>query len=242
MSAVETLLGWTLMGKKPYEESRCSDTALAVTTMFAQEAEISDFWRLDIIGITDPAQSISEEAHQQEVCDYFRQTTIINDDGRYEERLPWKDNYPPLPTNKDSAFKRLLVTTKKLQNQNSFQEYDQVMEEWRKEEIVPDTELGKWGHYLSHRHVLKENSTTRLRPVFDASAKEKNSLSLKQCPEVGPNFIELIPTMLLRFREKKIGVISDIRKAFPQISIASMNRDALRFFWWNRNKPDTLAV
>lgn len=74
-----------------------------------------------------------------------------------------------------------------------------------------------------------------MRPVFDASAKSKDGVSLNQCLETGPNLIELIPSMLLRFREKKIGVISDIEKAFLQISVTPKDRNVLRFLWWNNN-------
>lgn len=35
--------------------------------------------------------------------------------------------------------------------------------------------------------------TTKLRPVFDASSKEKNQLSLNDCLQKGENLIELIP-------------------------------------------------
>ena len=147
--------------------------------MFIQEAEISDLWRLDVLGITDPIQSKSNEICQKEIHDRFRQSVIINENGRYEVRLPWKKSqpYPALPTNKEVAQKRLLSTTNRLKNQGLYQEYDQVLEEWLKEGIiekVPEPEINNWGHYLPHRHVLKENSTTRLRPAFDASARSKN--------------------------------------------------------------------
>ncbi|GFS51374.1 DUF1758 domain-containing protein [Trichonephila clavipes] len=53
-------------------------------------------------------------------------------------------------------------------------------------------------HYLPHRPVFKENSTTKVRPVFDGSAKEKNSPSINDCLEKGPNLIELIPSLINR--------------------------------------------
>ena len=81
--------------------------------------------------------------------------------------------------------------------------------------------MSQWdgGHYLPHRPVVKEGGTTRVRPVFDASAKERGQPSLNQCLEKGMNQIEIIPTLLLRFRLHRIGIIADIRKAFLQISL-----------------------
>ena len=90
--------------------------------------------------------------------------------------------------------------------------------------------------------MVKENSTTRLRPVFDASARRKDSPSLNQCLEVGPNLIELIPTMLLRFRENRIGVISDFKRAFLQISVTPKDRDVLRFLRWSKDVLTKIEV
>jgi len=43
----------------------------------------------------------------------------------------------------------------------------------------------KWDeeHYLPHRPVVKESGTTKVRPVFDASARERGQPSLNQCLE-----------------------------------------------------------
>ena len=100
-------------------------------------------------------------------------------------------------------------------------------------ERVPLSELQKPSYYLPHRYVLKPSSMTPIRPVFDASAKTKESPSLNQCLHAGPNLIELIPTKLLRFRRRKIGVSADIAKAFLQISVTPTDRDVLRFLWWD---------
>ncbi|KAF2884417.1 hypothetical protein ILUMI_21757 [Ignelater luminosus] len=61
MTAVETKLGWTLMGKKPTEENSKNDAALIVTSMFVEEADISNLWSLDVMGITDPVETKSRE-------------------------------------------------------------------------------------------------------------------------------------------------------------------------------------
>ncbi|GFV89367.1 pro-Pol polyprotein [Trichonephila clavipes] len=82
-------------------------------------------------------------------------------------------------------------------------------------------------HYLPHCRVYKECSTIQLRPVFDAACKEKGKFSLNDCLEKGLNLLDTIPSILMRFREKKIGIISDIKKAFLQISICPKDR----FFW-----------
>lgn len=119
-----------------------------------------------------------------------------------------------------------------MEAENYLQRYDEVFREWLEEGIiepVPAEELNIIGHYLPHRHVVKEESTTKIRPVFDASAREKNSPSLNICLETGPNLIELVPKVLMNFRRGAIGVVADIRKAFLQISVARKDRNFLRF-------------
>ncbi|XP_035210940.1 uncharacterized protein LOC118185223 [Stegodyphus dumicola] len=88
-------------------------------------------------------------------------------------------------------------------------------------------------HFLPHRPVVQEHGTTKVRPVSDASARQIGSPSLNQCLESGPNLLELIPSLLLIFREFKYGVIADIEKAFLQVSVRPEERNYLRFFWWN---------
>jgi len=94
----------------------------------------------------------------------------------------------------------------------------------------------KWneGHYLLHRPVVKESGTTRVSPVFDASARERGQPSLNQCLGKGVNLIALKPAILLRVRLHQIGIIAYIRKAFLQISLCEGDRNFLRFLWVNK--------
>lgn len=236
-TAMETKLGWTLLGKNPNYEGEL-DSALMVVSMFAQEANISDLWKLDTLGIKDPIETLSKETRQAQISARFLETTNINDEGRYEVLLPWKENHPPLQDNRAIAEKRLEALTKKLHQQKLFSQYSDIFNEWLSNGIiekVPLEDVNDKGFYLPHRHVLKEGSTTRIRPVFDASVKGKYSPSLNQCLEVGPNLIELILTMIQRFREKEIGVTSDVAQAFLQVSVTPSDRNVLRFLWWDKD-------
>jgi len=105
-------------------------------------------------------------------------------------------------------------------------EYEEVLEVWLRTGIIEEVPMSQRdeGHYLSHRPVVKENSTTKLRPVFDASAQEHGRLSLNQCLEKGTNSIETIPAIILRFRLHQVGVIADIKRAFLQVSLGKEDR------------------
>lgn len=243
--AMETLFGWTLMGKVPQESSSKENLALSVTSMFVKEAEISDLWRLDLLGISDPIEKLCKMEVDRQVKEHFLQTVTRNKDGRYEISLPWAEDKPPLPDNLCLAKKRLTNVTQKLLASNIYEKYEEVLLGWLGDKIieeVPECERSFYGHYLPHRPVIKENSTTPIRPVFDASARIQNHPSLNQCLHCGPNLIELIPDILLRFRENKFGVLADIKKAFLQISIRKEDRDFLRFLWWSNPEQSELRI
>ena len=150
---------------------------------------------------------------EQIVKENCLKTVSLNDSNQYSVDLPCIEDHAPVSYNLDLAKKRLDSTVQKLERDGLLNEYDQVFKEWFDEgviELVPENELNLFSHYLPHRHVLKLESTTKIRPVFDASASKKGFPSLNQCLERGSNLIELIPTSLLRFREHDIPVIAVI--------------------------------
>ena len=74
-------------------------------------------------------------------------------------------------------------------------------------------------HYLPHQAVIRKDAeTTKLRIVYDASAKEgKNGTSLNDCLHTGPSLNPLLFEILVRFRENSVVLVGDIEKAFLHI-------------------------
>ncbi|GFV03055.1 integrase catalytic domain-containing protein [Trichonephila clavipes] len=145
----------------------------------------------------------------------------------HEIDLKVKENFnEAVKLNQDNhmniAKKKLEVTAEKFSSRNLYDKYEKSFQEWLDEEIieVPLNEVSLFGNYLPHRPIIKESSsTTPIRPVFDASVKFQNRPSLNQCLQCGPNLIEPIPDSFARFIAKEFGIITDIRKAFLQISV-----------------------
>ena len=95
------------------------------------------------------------------------------------------------------------------------------------------SEPGKKGetHYLAHHPVTQEDEdVTKLRIVFDASAKTFKP-SLNECLYKGQQLTPLVFDILLRFRAQVTALTVDIEKAFHQISVDNDDRDYLRFLW-----------
>ncbi|GFW47307.1 integrase catalytic domain-containing protein [Trichonephila clavipes] len=81
----------------------------------------------------------------------------------------------------------------------------------------------------------KKIITTKIRPVFDASACATGQSSLNDLLYKGPNLIEQIPDILDMFRRYPIGPSADIEKAFLQLGITPKHRDFFRFFYNNED-------
>ena len=167
LTAVETYLGWTLMGKVPTKAPLVNERvnlAVSAISMYAKNAEIKDLWSLDVLGIRDPIDHKNQKQHDAEVEEAFKQIITKNIDSRYEVQLPWIECHPELKDNKRMALQRLVPMTKKLQVSRKCEEYDGIFQDWLREgiiKLVPPEEEDRWGNYLPHRPVYKENSTTR---------------------------------------------------------------------------------
>ncbi|XP_069994246.1 uncharacterized protein [Penaeus vannamei] len=111
-----------------------------------------------------------------------------------------------------------------------FTDYEQegIIEEVPSSEVVSSQPT----YYMPHRPVVKESgSSTKVRPVFDASATSYNGTSLNDCLESGPSLNPDLVKVLVRFRKRKVALTADITKAFLQICVQPEDRDVHRFLW-----------
>lgn len=242
MTAIQTKLGWTICGQleSSSQSYLTSGMSMLITNLIVQEMKVPDLWKLETIGITDPSQTLSKAEEEEFAHDHFMKEVTRNDAGRYSVGLPWINGKQEIPCNRYVAERRLISSTQKLVSMKKFEDYDKVFREWEEEDViskVSNDELKITGHFLPHHPVLKPDSlTTSIRPVFDASCKSGRAPSLNDCLYKGPNLIEQIPAILLRFREKAIAVVADIRRAFLQIEVKESDRRFLRFLWWKNSE------
>ncbi|XP_005097005.1 uncharacterized protein LOC101851945 [Aplysia californica] len=193
-------------------------------------------WDLESVGIVGNENNGMPTPDEEKVLKTFNKD-ILFDGNRYEVRLPWK-NRTLLMTNEEEAYVRLERLTRKLSKNPQLRErYDSVLADLEKDGIIheisqDELETEQTVFYLPHRPVVREDSiTTKVRPVFDASARGKNGISLNDCIETGPNLIPELIQVLLRFRRWKFGLTADIQKAFLQIKLNKEDQNVHRFLW-----------
>ncbi|GIY02702.1 reverse transcriptase [Caerostris darwini] len=102
--ALETKLGWTLMGKVPrYIDKK--DASMNIVTMLSQaDVPVSSLWDLELLGIRDPIEQNSREETEKAVMFHFIETIRQKEDGRYEVHMPWKVDQSATNVMKEGMF------------------------------------------------------------------------------------------------------------------------------------------
>ena len=217
--AQESVLGWIVSGSwsnSPSVSPNLVSTHQLVCFSDVSEMSLRHFWDLESIGISDKEVSVFDP-----VLDEFHKNVRFYDK-RYEVALPWKKGLESkrLLNNEKLARIRLETLSRKLEKDPVLEEqYNKALQEMEQNgviEEVPTDEMASMYpiYYMPHRPVVRESSTTtRVRPVFDASAPGYNGVSLNDCLETGPSLIPNLAEMLIRFRRWKVALTADITKA-----------------------------
>ena len=121
-------------------------------------------------------------------------------------------------------------------NPDILKTYDAIIREQEENGIIErvvELDAADRVHYLPHHAVIRKDAKmTKVRIVYDASAKEgKRGVSLNDCLHVGPALSPLLYNILIRFRERHVALVGDIEKAFLNIMVNECDRDCLRFLW-----------
>ena len=188
--AQKTRCGWMLSGS--YAGKSVSKGFQMLCLNNISENVLRSLWELDDIGIVDDDASPAAN----KVTAKFEESTTFQK-GRYEVNLPWKENQKGrLMDNKGIAEKRLHSLSRRLAGNPKLKEaYNENLSEMEKagriQEVSKCEKREGSIFYLPHRPVVREDSiATKVRPVFDASAKGYNGVSLNDI-ETGPTCVTI---------------------------------------------------
>lgn len=242
-------LGWILAGRTSDSVKETTEQSLLVIT-YGTEIEketnlftcadkslptkpnLEDFWRLESIGIYDAPV----DSKDNKVLQHFNET-LKYENGRYNVTWPWKEDGSDLPDNRALAFGRLKSLVNRMRSNPALvKQYGDIIEDQLKKGIIEkvkytSNQSGK--HYIPHHAVVNPTkTTTKVRIVYDASAKTKReNKSLNECLYKGPILLQDLTGILFRFRLNRIAIVADIEKAFLQVGLSENSRDVTRFLW-----------
>ncbi|XP_065115485.1 uncharacterized protein [Paramisgurnus dabryanus] len=157
-----------------------------------------------------------------------------NDYGHYEMPLPFRAR-PHLPNNKQLAILRLDHLKRKLLKDERYKEHyvrfmEEVIEKGDAEEVYREGKDGEnW--YIPHHGVYHPKKPDKLRVVFDCSAKYQGT-SLNNHLLQGPDLMNNLTGVLVRFRQHPVALMCDVEKMFHQFHVEEADRNYLCFLWW----------
>ena len=159
--------------------------------------------------------------------------------------LPRRPDAKPLGESRSQAVRRFLSLEHSLHCKGQFADFNAVMQEYfdlKHAENVPLADLNKPPEnvfYLPMHAVRKESSTTtKIRAVFDASAKSSTGTSLNDTLLVGPTIHPPFVDVLLRFRLHRVALTADVSRMYCAVMLTESDRDFHRFVWrQNPNEP-----
>lgn len=221
----ETTFGWVIHGGSEYSNSNC---------MFTKEIDrhCERLYSLDVLGVEDRGDNDSST-----VLTEFKENIVVNSEGRYEVQVPWIPGAEVENSNEQPSRRRLVNVERKLGRDSKLEaEYRNIVTDQLEKgvvEKVPSIPSGEKVFYMPHKPVVRETaSTTKVRMVFDASAKPHPlANSVNECMHTGPPLQPLLWDILIRARMSPHLLLADLEKAFLQISIKDRDRDAFRFLF-----------
>lgn len=161
---------------------------------------------------------------------------------------PWKKDPRQLPNNKSQAMKKLEATEQRLlKNPHHAAAYDLQMVEMNELQFsrrLTEKEAREFSgpvHFISHHDVLRpESKSTPVRIVFNLSAAFHGH-KLNEYWMKGPDLLNDLFGVVLRFRENQLAFIADITKMYPKIRMPGMDQHVHRLLWRNletHHEPD----
>jgi len=220
-SAVRTALGWTVSGRH-YPKTEVNSYYVGHIQDQADmdlEKMVRDFWRTESFGTkydAPPRMSREDERAMQ-----IMESTTRWTGQSYETGLLWKANDIKLPESKAAAMKRLISLERRLLKTGHHQAYAEALQTLVKKgycrklspEEASQPHDREW--LLPHHPVIKPG---KIRPVFDGRARSRGT-SLNENLLTGPDQLNSLIGVLMRFRQSSVAMTSDITDMFMRVGV-----------------------
>ena len=216
-TAFETDFGWVLAGGVGAGYSTGNSISSNHISILTGDDLLRKFWETEDGPRQDPMIFTPQE---KLVLKQFISTHKHSKDGRFIVQLPWKPDAKPLGESRAQAVRRFLSLEQSLHSKGRFKVVDEVIQEY--------FELGH--AELEPQQTSKSSLLlTKVRAVFDASAKSTTNVSLNDTLLVGPTIHPPLIHVHLRFRFHRVALTADVSKMYRAIQLANSDKDLHRF-------------
>ena len=236
--AQESVFGWVVSGSFSNANSY-ANVKTQLCCFNVTNEDLKNLFAMDVIGVT-PKENL-DCIKNSPVIRTFNETLKFENQ-KYTVNLLWKNPEVKIVNNLSLVIKRQIALERHFEKNPDLREkYYEVFNKYEVQSKimeVPQNEidLDKNINYLPHFPVVKETrDTSKVRPVFDGSAKSFNDKSLNDFLETGPALHLKIFSILLRFRRWLIPLTSDVESAFHAINLNPIDQDVCRFILYNRD-------
>ncbi|XP_019885866.2 uncharacterized protein LOC109610671 [Ooceraea biroi] len=239
--AQETSLGW-IVSRPTSQQSRRSGQVMTVSISSSSDVNLDEalqrFWEQEEVPALPCARLTAEEL---ECVNHFRSTHSRDSTRRYIVHLPFRSGCGELGSSRSAALRLLERMQHQIRRDATFgQLYVDFMKEYEALEhmTLSSNSSSTGANFLPHHGVLRQNiSTTKLRVVFNGSARTSSGLSLNDCLHVGPKLHQDIVAVLLRWRVHTFVFAADIEKMFRQILLHADDRYFQKILWSASGTP-----
>lgn len=230
-SALETTLGYVIMGDVTVTSPPRATRALCAFTHEPLNQTLEKFWNLEEVPSKKFLSPDDKECEQ-----IFTATTTRNDNGSYAVDLPFKQTPDNLGNSFVIAKRRFsMLENKFLKYPQLRDKYDDVIRDYLDKGIislVPPEEYSTPGFCLPHHPVIRnDKSTTKIRQVLDGSCKSDSGLSLNDILHTGCNLQADIFHILLNVRIFRVAFFADVRQMYLCIEVHPHHRSFQRFLY-----------
>ncbi|XP_076660183.1 uncharacterized protein LOC143363496 [Halictus rubicundus] len=251
-----SLLGWAVHGSMPAGQMESAFSGVnemksisSCKIQVRKEEErldelVKQYFQLDNFGVSNTNKTKNEHTYAVQIL----RNTARKVDNAWEVGLLWRKEPAPQVDSLATARQRLFSLERKLDRDPEYaslyyQEMDRLIKNGYAERVDRDsTNERVW--YLPHFGVRNTNKPGRVRLVFDAAAKSAG-ISLNDQLESGPDLLQSLPGVLIRFRQEAVAVKADIKDMFLRIKVRKKDRGAQRFLWRGKSRaaePDVYEM
>lgn len=232
---VNTAYGWIVGGNMETNTNVQRQRCYFTVKENPLDLLVERFWEVE-----DCKMAKSELTEEERLCEeHFRNTVTQEPTGRIQVRLPFKESPSALGESYSNALRRFKSLERKLDRDDQLRNsYVKFMDEYialGHMSVVHSVNLTNPHYYIPHHCVLRpESLTTKLRVVFDASAKTQSGKSLNDLLRVGPTIQQDLITTFLSFRLHRYALTGDIAKMYRQFTVEDEDK---RYQWilWRSN-------